>query len=46
MNCHYRFFSLESFFADAQAAGYKAVEICADRCILPLIMRVMMTHAS
>ncbi|HIR91411.1 MAG TPA: sugar phosphate isomerase/epimerase [Candidatus Limicola stercorigallinarum] len=27
MNCHYRFFSLESFFADAQAAGYKAVEI-------------------
>ena len=27
MNCHYRFFSLESFFKDAHDSGYEAVEI-------------------
>lgn len=27
MNCHYRFYSLETFFADAAASGYDAVEI-------------------
>ena len=27
MNCHYRFFSLESFFKDASDAGYPAVEV-------------------
>lgn len=27
MNCHYRFMSLETFFADAAAAGYTAAEV-------------------
>lgn len=27
MNCHYRFMSLETFFADAAAAGYPAAEV-------------------
>ena len=27
MNCHYRFFSLESFFKDASDAGYPTVEV-------------------
>ena len=27
MNCHYRFYSLESFFRDARDAGYAAAEV-------------------
>lgn len=27
MNCHYRFYSLETFFRDARDAGYPAVEV-------------------
>ena len=32
MNCHYRFFFLESFFKDASDAGYPAVEVWCGPC--------------